>query len=59
MSWPFRLTPKAADDIDEIWWFIAGDSTEAADRVETEIIAACYQLAEGHNSDSSTFLDHH
>jgi len=45
MSWPFRLTTKAAEDIDEIWWFIAADSTDAADRVEAEIISACHQLA--------------
>jgi len=32
MSAPFQLTPHAAEDIDSIWWFIAEDSREAADR---------------------------
>ncbi|SRR5579883_204754 len=45
MSWPFRLTPQAAEDLDAIWWFIADDNREAADRVEAEIIAACHHLA--------------
>ena len=37
----YRLTPDAIDDLDEIWAYIARDSTEAADRVELEIFAAC------------------
>jgi antitoxin ParD1/3/4 len=45
MSCPFRLTPQASEDLDDIWWFIAEDNREAADRVEDEIVAACRQLA--------------
>jgi antitoxin ParD1/3/4 len=45
MSCPFRFTPQASEDLDAIWWFIADDNREAADRVEAEIIAACHQLA--------------
>ena len=41
---PFRLTPEATADLDGIWWFIAEGSKEAADRVETEIVAACRRL---------------
>lgn len=45
MNASFQLTPQAAEDLDAIWWFIAGDNREAADRVEVEIIAACHRLA--------------
>jgi len=45
MSWPFQLTPQATEDLDTIWWFIAEDNQEAADRVEAEIVATCHQLA--------------
>ena len=45
MSTPFQLTPQATEDLDGIWWFIAKDSTEAANRAEAEIIAACRRLA--------------
>jgi plasmid stabilization system protein ParE len=45
MSASFQFTPQATADLDGIWWFIAMDSIEAADRVETEIIATCYRLA--------------
>jgi plasmid stabilization system protein ParE len=31
--------------MDGIWHFIAADSEEAADRVETEIVRSCHQLA--------------
>jgi plasmid stabilization system protein ParE len=41
----FEITPQAMEDLDSIWWFIAGDSREAADRVEREIIATCQRLA--------------
>jgi plasmid stabilization system protein ParE len=42
---PFQLTPQATEDIDAIWWFIAGDNREAADRVEREIVSTCWRLA--------------
>jgi plasmid stabilization system protein ParE len=45
MSASFELTPQATEDLDAIWWFIAEDNREAADRVETEIIATCRRLA--------------
>ena len=41
----FQLTPLAAEDLDEIWWFIGEDSIVAADRVEMEIVATCRRLA--------------
>jgi plasmid stabilization system protein ParE len=47
MSARFQLTPQATEDLDRIWWFIAQESREAADRVETEIVATCRRLA-GH-----------
>jgi plasmid stabilization system protein ParE len=45
MNAPFQLTPQAIEDLDDIWSFVAADSQEAADRVETEILTACHQLA--------------
>ncbi|MGO9258381.1 MAG: type II toxin-antitoxin system RelE/ParE family toxin [Bryobacteraceae bacterium] len=45
MSAAYRFTPQAAEDLDAIWWFIAKDDREAADRVEMEIIATCRRLA--------------
>jgi plasmid stabilization system protein ParE len=45
MSAPFQLTPQATEDLDAIWWFIEEDSREAANQVETEIIATCRRLA--------------
>jgi plasmid stabilization system protein ParE len=41
MTAPFLLTPQATEDLDAIWWFIAKDNREAADRVEQEIVATC------------------
>ena len=45
MNAPFQLTPQAAEDLDAIWWFIAEDSSDAADRLEMEIVATCRRLA--------------
>ena len=45
MNAPFRFTPQAVQDLDAIWWFIAEDSRDAADRVEMEIVATCRRLA--------------
>lgn len=45
MSAAFQLTPQALEDLDAIWWMIAEDNQDAADRVETEILAACKRLA--------------
>jgi len=41
----FQFTPQAVEDLDAIWWFIAEESPEAADRVELEILATCRRLA--------------
>jgi plasmid stabilization system protein ParE len=45
MSAPFQLTPLGTADLDAIWWFIAEDNRDAADRVESEIVATCQRLA--------------
>ena len=43
----YHFTPQAADDLFEIWSYIARDSVEAANRVEEAIYKACSFLAEG------------
>lgn len=40
-----QFTPQAVEDLDAIWWFIAEDNRDAADRVEREILATCHRLA--------------
>ena len=45
MSTLFQLTPQATEDLDAIWWFIEEDSGQAANQVESEIIATCRRLA--------------
>lgn len=45
MNAPFQFTQQATEDLDAIWWFIAEDNREAADRVESEIVATCRRLA--------------
>jgi plasmid stabilization system protein ParE len=42
---PFEFTPQATEDLDAIWWFIAKDNLDAANRVETEIVSSCRRLA--------------
>ena len=42
---PYLLTPRAIDDLDEIWNYIAQDSPAAADRVESSIFEAFSSLA--------------
>jgi antitoxin ParD1/3/4 len=42
----YQFTPQAADDLLDIWTFIAGDSPEAADRVEAAVFRACDLLAD-------------
>jgi plasmid stabilization system protein ParE len=42
----FRFTPQAADDLFEIWSYIAGDDPGAANRVEKAILDACSFLAD-------------
>ena len=41
----FQLTPRALDDLCEIWEFIAEDNVSAADREESAILSACHTLA--------------
>jgi plasmid stabilization system protein ParE len=41
----FELTPRAINDLGEIWDFIAEDSVDAANRVESAVLAACSSLA--------------
>jgi plasmid stabilization system protein ParE len=45
MNAPFQFTPQATEDLDAIWWFIAEDNRDAANRVEMEIVATCRRLA--------------
>lgn len=45
MAAPYLLTPRAVDDLDQIWNFIAQDSPAVADRVESAIFEACASLA--------------
>jgi plasmid stabilization system protein ParE len=42
---PFQLTPQDTQDLDAIWWIIAEESRDAAERVEIEILATCRRLA--------------
>jgi len=46
MATQFQLTNRAIDDLGDIWDFIATDSVDAANRVESAILAACGRLAE-------------
>lgn len=41
----YRFTPQAAEDLFEIWRYVAEDNEEAASRVENAILAACSFLA--------------
>jgi plasmid stabilization system protein ParE len=41
----YLLTPRALNDLDNIWNYIAVDSVYAANRVESAILSACGSLA--------------
>lgn len=41
----YRLTPRALSDLGDIWEYIAEDSVDAANRVESAILSACENLA--------------
>ena len=43
---PFILTPRAEQDLGDIWEYIAGDSIDAADRVLASIEMALQRLAD-------------
>jgi plasmid stabilization system protein ParE len=45
MTAPFQLTPQATEDLDAIWWSIAEERRDAAERVELEVLATCHRLA--------------
>jgi antitoxin ParD1/3/4 len=45
MPFSFELTPRALGDLDAIWSYIAEDSTDAANRVESAIFSACESLS--------------
>jgi plasmid stabilization system protein ParE len=40
-----QFTPQAAEDLDAIWRTVAENSQDAANRVESEILATCHRLA--------------
>jgi plasmid stabilization system protein ParE len=40
------LSPRALEDLDEIWWFIAQDNVDAAERFEQRIRQTLCRLAE-------------
>ncbi len=54
----FRLSPEAAEDITEIWEFIAQDNLDAAERVRRDIYDAIKGLVEipqkGHTREDLT-----
>ena len=41
----YRFTPQAEDDLFEIWSFIAQDSVDAANKVESAVLDACERIA--------------
>ena len=43
----YLFTPQAADDLFEIWSYIARDNIRAANRLEDAVYKACSFLAEG------------
>lgn len=43
----YQFTPQAADDLFEIWSYIARDNLDAANRLEDAVYEACAFLAEG------------
>jgi len=54
----FKLSPEAANDIRDIWAYIAQDSTKAARRARLQIFDACQRIAEnpgiGHRREDLT-----
>jgi plasmid stabilization system protein ParE len=46
MNTPFVLTPRAEQDLDEIWEYIAADKIDAADRVLDKIAETFEHLAQ-------------
>jgi plasmid stabilization system protein ParE len=54
----FKLSPEAAQDIREIWAYIAADNIKAARRVRLQILDACQRVARnpgiGHSREDLT-----
>ncbi len=54
----FKLSPEAAQDIREIWAYIAADSVKAARRFRLQILDACQRIADnpgiGHSREDLT-----
>lgn len=42
----YRFTPQAEDDLFEIWTFIAEDSVDSANKVESAIHDACERISQ-------------
>ena len=42
----FKLSPEAAQDIREIWGYIAADNIRAAGQVRLQFLEACQRIAE-------------
>jgi plasmid stabilization system protein ParE len=45
MPTPYQFTPRALNDLSDIWDYIAEDNLSAANRVESAILSACNSLA--------------
>jgi plasmid stabilization system protein ParE len=45
MPFSYQLTHRDLGDLDDIWQYIAEDSVDAANRVESAILSACASLA--------------
>ena len=58
----FILTPRAKQDVNDIWDYIANDNIEAADRVLDALVNAMIKLAKnpgmGHRRDELTDTRH-
>jgi antitoxin ParD1/3/4/toxin ParE1/3/4 len=54
----FKLSPEAAQDIREIWAYVAADSIQAARRLRLQILDACRGIADnpeiGHSREDLT-----
>ena len=54
----FRLSPEAAQDVREIWAYLAVDSIRAARRLRLQILEACQKIANnpgiGHSREDLT-----
>ncbi len=55
---PFKLSPQAARDIQQIWAYVAPDSLKAARHIRLQMFDACQRIAEnpriGHRREDLT-----